>query len=311
LSRYIRIASKFWTDEKVIKLSEEEKFLLLYIYTSPHSNMIGFYILPKLYVMHDLGWSEERFTKPFTKLLAKGFIYYHEDTSVVLIPNFLKYNPIQNKNQAIGAAKALQELPDNPLFPRFWRHLKRFAKPFTKLFAERLPERFGNTETETETGSGTETETTTTDTKSNLEGTAKPPEESEVSRSSRIFKFFEENIGLLSPLVAEKLDYWIDDTEEALVLYALEKAVLAGKRNFSYTEGILKNWTGQGIRTRKEAEIAEQEFRRQKEHSQQPPPGAAKKREPPLTPEEKKRIEKANAEIRKLTQQIGKEMNFS
>ena len=154
-------------------------------------------------------------------------------------------------------------------------------------------------------------ETTTTNLDSTLGGTPEP-EENDISSSSRnIFKFFEENMGLLSPLVAEKLDYWVDDTEEALVLYALEKAVLAGKRNFSYTEGILKNWTSQGLRTRKGAELAEQEFRRQKEHSQRLPPGAAKKREPPpLSPEEKKRIEIANAKLRELTKQIGKEMSF-
>ena len=66
--------------------------------------------------MHDLGWNDEQFTKPFTKLLEKGLINYDETTSVILIPNFLRYNPIQNINQAKGAAKALQELPDNPLF---------------------------------------------------------------------------------------------------------------------------------------------------------------------------------------------------
>lgn len=122
-----------------------------------------------------------------------------------------------------------------------------------------------------------------------------------------VFKFYEENIGLLSPLIAEKLNVWVDDTEEALVLYALEKAVLAGKRNFSYVEGILKNWTSQGIRTRKDAEIAEQEFRRQKGQSRHPPPGAKKHPDDrPLTPEEKKRLEELNIELAK----IGKEMNF-
>jgi len=151
MSRYIRIASRFWTDEKVIKLSEQEKFLYLYILTSPHSNMLGFYVLPKLYAMHDLGWNDEQFTKPFTKLLEKGLIKYDETTSVILIPNFLRYNPIQNINQAKGAAKALQELPDNPLFPLFFQCLKRFAEPFMKPFQELLPERYGNTETETET----------------------------------------------------------------------------------------------------------------------------------------------------------------
>ena len=127
-------------------------------------------------------------------------------------------------------------------------------------------------------------------------------------QAAAAINFFEQNIGILSPLVAEKLNAWIDDTEESLVLFALEKAILAGKHNFSYAEGILRNWANQGIRTRHAAEMAEREFQRQKEQSRHPPPGAKKHPEDrPLTPEEKKRLEELNIELAK----IGKEMNFS
>lgn len=147
---------------------------------------------------------------------------------------------------------------------------------------------------------------TTTTVHSTVQGT--PETDQDQSSRCNILKFYEENIGLISPLVAEKLDYWIEDTEEDLVQFALEKAVLAGKRNFSYTEGILKNWTNQGIRTRHAAEMAEREFQRQKEQSRHPPPGAKKHPEDrPLTSEEKKRLEELNIELAK----IGKEMNFS
>ena len=83
--------------------------------------------------------------------------------------------------------------------------------------------------------------------------------------------FYEQNIGLLTPLVDEKIQYWISDTEEPLVLLALEKAVFAGKRNFSYAEGILKNWIGQDIKTRKAAELADLEFKRKREKAKDPP----------------------------------------
>jgi len=145
-------------------------------------------------------------------------------------------------------------------------------------------------------------ETTTTTVQSMVTGTP------ENGQAADAINFFEQNIGILSPLVAEKLNAWIDDTEEALVLYALEKAILAGKHNFSYAEGILRNWANQGIRTRQAAESAEREFQRQKEQSRHPPPGAKKHPEDrPLTSEEKKRLEELNIELAK----IGKEMNFS
>ena len=61
--------------------------------------------------------------------------------------------------------------------------------------------------------------TTTTTVHSTVTGTP------ENGQAAAAINFFEQNIGILSPLVAEKLNAWIDDTEEALVLFALEKAI--------------------------------------------------------------------------------------
>lgn len=161
--RYIRIASKFWTDEKIIELDTESKLLYLYILTCPHSNMAGYYRLPKEYIMADLKLSPEGLHKPFTKLLQEGLIKYCEKSSVILIPNYYKYNPIQNKNQAKGAAKKTCELPRNSLVEDYEKAVNAYAasyaelllkglpKPFDKPFDKQLPERLPNTETETET----------------------------------------------------------------------------------------------------------------------------------------------------------------
>jgi len=157
-SRYIRIATKFWQDEKARKLSDDAKLLYLYVLTSPHSNMAGYYVLPKPYVVYDLQWLPERLDKALAELLRMGLIKYCEQNDVVFIPNFFKYNPIQNRNQAVGVAKRVSELPANTLQKDFLAAVKRFAQPFMELFAERLTEWFGNTETETETETETDTE---------------------------------------------------------------------------------------------------------------------------------------------------------
>ncbi len=161
--RYIRIASKFWTDEKIIELDTESKLLYLYILTCPHSNMAGYYRLPKEYIMADLKLLPEGLHKPFTKLLQEGLIKYCEKSFVILIPNYYKYNPIQNKNQAKGAAKKTCELPRNSLVEDYEKAVNAYAasyaelllkglpKPFDKPFDKQLPERLPNTETETET----------------------------------------------------------------------------------------------------------------------------------------------------------------
>ena len=154
--RYIKVVTKLWTDEKIRKLNDQGQKLFIYILTSPHSNMAGYYRLPKPYIYYDLKWSAKQLDKPFNKLLNISLIKYCEESSVVLIPNFYKYNPVQNKNQAKGAAKKTSELPKNCLVSCYKRICKTFSKRYYEELTKGLPEQLPNTETETETVTETE-----------------------------------------------------------------------------------------------------------------------------------------------------------
>lgn len=50
---FFRIVQGFWADPDVRRLTEREKYLLLYLFTSPHANMVGLYYLPPAYITQD------------------------------------------------------------------------------------------------------------------------------------------------------------------------------------------------------------------------------------------------------------------
>ena len=154
-SRYIRVATKFWQDEKVKALSDDSKLLYLYVLTSPHSNMAGYYVLPKPYVAYDLNWLPERLDKAFDKLLHHGLIKYCKQSDVVLIPNFLKYNPMQNQNQAKGAARRVAELPSNTLRDDLGSSGTVCQTVYGMVY-ERVCQYRSDTDTESESESGAE-----------------------------------------------------------------------------------------------------------------------------------------------------------
>lgn len=137
--RYTRIKSRFWADEKTRTWDDQTRYLALYVLTSPHNNILGCYVLPKLYICEDLNWSLEQLSKPFAKLLEDGFIKYDELNRLVLVVNYLKHNPIENKNQAIGAGKQLRELPRSLLLQDLEQLLKRLNKPFLEPLLEQIP----------------------------------------------------------------------------------------------------------------------------------------------------------------------------
>jgi|GEM_PF-3617260 len=176
--RYVKIATRIWRDEKFSELSEKGKLLYLYLLTTHHSNMAGYYVLPELYVMEDLNWRRATLNKGFEELFKCGMVSRCSESCVVLVPRYFKYNRIENSNQARGVNRWVVELPANSLVEyfkaacknycaRYYETLiqglpkgltkgfakglpKGFTKGFTKPFEEGLGKGFGKPETEAE-----------------------------------------------------------------------------------------------------------------------------------------------------------------
>lgn len=200
--------------------------------------MAGYYILPKPYVSYDLKWSMERLGKPFGELLEEGLIKYCEQSDVILIPNFLRYNPIQNKNQAIGMGRRIAELPKNALVKDFETVAERFAEPFMKQFEEQLPKRYTNTDTDTETD---------TDTVAVSEKREAPTEDNNNNNENsnfKIIKIYAQTFGHPpNQIQLEMLTTFLDDgLPEELIIEALKRTAESGVNNPRYTTAILQSW---------------------------------------------------------------------
>ncbi|UUV27082.1 MULTISPECIES: DnaD domain-containing protein [Lysinibacillus] len=78
------------------------------------------------------------------------------------------------------------------------------------------------------------------------------------------FAFYEQNhFGALGSLIFFKIDQWINDLSEPLVIHAMEKAVLNGKTNWGYVETILKDWYNKKLFTLEAVEAADLQWKNQ------------------------------------------------
>ena len=85
-----------------------------------------------------------------------------------------------------------------------------------------------------------------------------------------IYTTVEENFGrTLSPMEIEKINVWLKDFPEDVILYAIRKSVLANKRNFSYVNGIIRSWKTNGYRTLQE--IKDNDYSPYEKINQEPP----------------------------------------
>lgn len=84
-----------------------------------------------------------------------------------------------------------------------------------------------------------------------------------ISSSKNPFSFYESNIGVLNPFMADSIEQWIKDTSEELVIAAMERA-LKQQKKWNYAEGILKQWANKNIKTLGDVEALEAEYQRKK-----------------------------------------------
>lgn len=73
--------------------------------------------------------------------------------------------------------------------------------------------------------------------------------------------FYQNNIGMIRPIIAEEMIDWIDDFGDEMVIEALNKSIAQNKANWGYAKAILKSWHDKGIKTVEQANAEEIEFK--------------------------------------------------
>lgn len=82
----------------------------------------------------------------------------------------------------------------------------------------------------------------------------KPKDDDKEHVRKTVCGIYQSEIGIPSPLAAEKLFSWIDDYSPDWVIEAIKEAVLHNARSPAYIETVLKNWMVHGFRTKPERE---------------------------------------------------------
>ncbi len=144
---YSKVEARFWDDEKVLSLSSDGRYLMLYLLTTKHRNVIGCYRMPRSYAREDMGLTEKRFCTAWNELLKSEMVEYDEETKTVFLKNYLRHNPIDGPKQAAGAVTKLETMPDNPLLGHVLIRIeaeaaagKSYLKPLADALSRRLNE---------------------------------------------------------------------------------------------------------------------------------------------------------------------------
>lgn len=78
---------------------------------------------------------------------------------------------------------------------------------------------------------------------------------------AEITKYYEENIGLITPATAELLFDYLNDMDKDLIIKAIKIASINNKRTGRYIQGILNDWKRKGIKTLFDVENEQNNFK--------------------------------------------------
>ena len=146
--RYYRVACHFWSDEKVATWPDSQKLFALYLLTTKHRTLEGFFVLPPQYIAADMGWPLRRVKDMLLKLEADGFIRFDEKTSLLLVRNALKYQQPDSKNVQKAVIARVRNLPEIPALMNEFLVLARShclrsgLSPFAQAFPDLLEREF-------------------------------------------------------------------------------------------------------------------------------------------------------------------------
>lgn len=136
MREYGQVQCAFWQHASENQWSSDAMLLAVYLMTGPHSNGVGAYRLPEGYIQDDLGWVSERVKETLSELLRKGFC--ERFGTVIVMPKFLRWNPISNGNVAKARAAEFEAIPSDAAKVSAARALLTYGNHWEKGFANRL-----------------------------------------------------------------------------------------------------------------------------------------------------------------------------
>lgn len=109
---YGKVSCLIWRNFDFRAMSEDARWLALYILTCPHANMLGCFCLPNSYIADDLQWSVQKVQKAIEELQSNKFLTVDRPSGWMIVHKFLKWNALANPNQGTAAGKTFRSIPD-------------------------------------------------------------------------------------------------------------------------------------------------------------------------------------------------------
>ncbi|MFC3725456.1 hypothetical protein [Neoaquamicrobium sediminum] len=143
MSRYRKIDTRMWNDEKFRTLSDRGKLLFVMLLTHPNMTALGAMRATPAGLAEELGWEPKAFAEAFGEVLSKGMAKHDPAAHFVALPNFVKYNQPENPNVVKAWVGCLDLIPECGMKTQVVQGALAALEGKSKAFAEAFHKAFG------------------------------------------------------------------------------------------------------------------------------------------------------------------------
>lgn len=264
---YRQVHLSIWQDKWYSELEPTEKLLWFYLLTNPKTTQSGVYEYSERFASFDTGLSRKEVAQALERFREDGRILYNQEASEIMIVNWLKYNSARSPKVAMVIDRELGSMKTRDFAIKVIQTCQQYEYPIRAKASD-----FDTVSDSENTVSIPYAKSMDTDVQpepepepthnQNQQQTGAPEATPDAAVDYRdAFRFYENNIGMMPPVVQQQIDDWCKDLSAELVIEAVKRAVEAGN-GWKYAQGILKNWEKANVRTLEQVNAQDTAFKR-------------------------------------------------
>lgn len=255
---YRHIHIDYWQDGFVLDLTPEEKYFYIYLMTNSKTSQCGIYELPKRIIETETGYNRETVEKLICRFEEYKKIVYFEDTKELFLKNWIKHNKVVSPKVKKCIEKELLNVKSRKLIELFLNECNRYGysidtnnlKLNTTIDSVSIPVAYDEHKLDNHYGEKEKQKEEEKEKYKEKQKLADCDLDNEyVSNISKFKILYEQNVGLINPIVGQWLFEVCEDIDYELFKRAIEIATDKGKCNKGYINGILKQWSDNNIKS--------------------------------------------------------------
>lgn len=248
MADFRQIKTRTWSDSWFASLPADYKLLFLYLITNNHASVCGLYELSIRVASFETGLDRETVRRGIEVFIEAEKVAYDFDAGVVWVINMWKHQGTRSPKLRDRIKADIEAVPNCALKSRFLELFTKIIEKDTVSIPYPYP-----TDTNVSVSVSVSDSVSDSALNSDSNSDSKNSASDSVSNSGegQLFRLYEREIGVLTPLIAEALRQAVAEYPPEWFGAAFAEAASRNARSWKYVDAILRRWKCEGFQSRR------------------------------------------------------------